>query len=151
MRTSIVPGISLLILSFCGPAASQDKGVGFGVILGEPTGISAKGWTSVQNAFDVGLAWSFRGEGSVHIHADYLWHFERVFQSSERFPLYVGIGGRLATRGETVFGVRVPLGIAWWPREAPIDVFLELVPIVDLAPETELSGNGGIGVRYFFP
>lgn len=132
-------------------ALSQDKGFGVGVILGEPTGLSAKAWVSEQNAVDFGLAYSFRSKGYFHIHADYLWHFPNVIESTERIPLYFGMGGRLAVgKGSGIFGVRIPFGIAFWLRSAPIEFFLEAAPIVDLAPATGASGNGGVGVRYYF-
>jgi hypothetical protein len=130
---------------------AQDRGIGAGVILGEPTGLSGKFWVSRQNAVDVGLAYSFRDKGYLHLHADYLFHFPNAIQSTERIPLYVGIGGRLAVgKGSGIFGVRIPLGISYWMRSAPIEFFLELAPILDLAPATELRANGGIGARFFF-
>ncbi len=42
-------------------AVAQDRDFGIGVIIGEPTGISAKLWTSPVNALDFGLGWSVRG------------------------------------------------------------------------------------------
>jgi hypothetical protein len=47
-------------------------------------------------------------------------------------------------------GVRFDVGLVWIPRNAPIDVFIELAPILDIIPETSFAMNGGIGVRYFF-
>lgn len=130
---------------------AQDKGFGAGVILGEPTGLSAKAWTSRLNAVDFGLAYSFRGKGYLHLHADYLWHFPDVIKSTERIPLYVGIGGRFGVgSGQGILGVRIPFGIAFWLRSAPVEFFMEIAPIVDLAPATELRGNAGIGARYYF-
>jgi hypothetical protein len=132
-------------------AWSQDRGFGVGLIVGEPTGLTGKAWVSQQNAIDMGLAYSFRSNGYFHVHADYLWHFPHVIQSEERFPLYVGIGGRLAAgQGSGIVGVRIPFGIAFWLRSAPIEFFIEAVPILDLAPATELSGNGGVGARFYF-
>jgi hypothetical protein len=29
-------------------------------------------------------------------------------------------------------------------------MFVEAVPIVDLAPDTKLAGNGAVGLRYYF-
>ncbi len=141
----------VVIVSSVTFALSQDKGFGVGVILGEPTGLSGKVWVSEQNAVDFGLAYSFRSKGYFHVHADYLWHFPDVIQSTERFPLYVGLGGRFAAgRGSGIFGVRIPLGIAFWLRSAPLEFFLEVAPIVDLAPATELTANGGLGARFYF-
>lgn len=138
----------LTLVSF---SVGQEKGFGLGVIIGEPTGISAKGWISSRNAIDAGLAYSFIQNGHFHLHADYLWHFPDVFRSVEQFTLHAGVGGRLAAgRGNGVFGARIVGGIAWLPRNAPIDIFLEVAPIFDLIPATEFRANAGIGVRYYF-
>jgi len=131
--------------------AAQDRGFGLGVILGEPTGVSAKGWISSRTAFDAGLAWSFRRSGYLHVHADYLWHFADVVSTNQQVLPYIGIGGRIGARDNSaIVGVRVPFGISWIPTNAPIDVFLEIAPIVDLTPETDINANGGIGVRFYF-
>ena len=144
--------LSLATLCLSSVAIAQNQGFGVGLILIEPTGISAKGWVSENNALDLGLAWSFRNEGSFHAHADYLWHFPEVISSTEQFTLYTGIGARILARRKdnALLGVRVVGGLAYWPRGVPLDIFVEVAPIVDLAPATELSANGGIGVRFFF-
>jgi hypothetical protein len=131
-------------------AFAQDKGFGAGVVFGEPTGLSAKYWLDSKRAIDGGLAWSFHKKGFLHVHADLLWHFPEVIRTSVRLPLYAGIGGRIRFDDPVHAGVRIPVGIAWWVDGAPIDVFLEIVPILDLTPATEFELNGGIGVRYFF-
>lgn len=130
---------------------SQDRGFGLGIIIGDPTGLSGKYWVSSTSAIDGGLAWSFRHSGYFHLHGDYLWHFLDAIKSQEKFLPYVGIGGRFgATKRDALLGIRVVGGITFIPRGAPIDIFLELAPILDLAPATELEMNGGIGIRYFF-
>ena len=133
-------------------ARAQDKGFGIGIIVGEPTGISGKYWLSEKNAVDGGLAWSFIKGGSLHLHADYLWHLFNKIQTSQRIPVYFGIGGRMKFRsGENAHvGVRIVGGVDWFLDDAPIDVFVELAPVMDLIPATELGLNGGIGVRFFF-
>ncbi|MBX2992297.1 MAG: hypothetical protein KF749_14190 [Bacteroidetes bacterium] len=139
------------IMFSVGDLSAQTRGFGLGVILGEPTGISAKGWVSDRNAIDAGLAWSFRQRGSFHLHVDYLWHFPEAIKSPERFTLYAGLGGRFsAGRRDGILGVRFAGGFAWWPRGIPLDVFVEIAPIFDIVPATEARANGGIGIRYFF-
>jgi len=141
----------LLCLLVSHQSDAQNKDFGVGIILGEPTGISAKYWVSTENAVDVGVAWAFTSKGFFHIHADYLWHFPDAIESTERFVLYAGVGGRLGFEDDkTRLGVRVPGGIAYWPKGAPIDVFLEVAPILELIPATKLTGNVGLGIRYFF-
>ncbi len=149
MKRSLLIALTLALLASAAPA--QDRGFGLGVILGEPTGLSGKYWTSSNNAIDGGLAWSFRHAGFFHIHADYLWHFPLRTETAERFTFYTGVGGRLGVDShEALFGVRVVGGFAFWPRGTPLDIFVEVAPVVDLAPATELSANGGIGIRFFF-
>jgi len=151
----------LMILSK--PIAAQDHGFGIGLILGEPTGVSAKLWTSKINAFDFGLGVGLGGDrfkykgsydnsGRVHFHMDYLWHSFNAINSTERFPLYYGIGGRFNTGGgyDGSLGVRGVFGIAWFPHSTPIDVFIELVPVLQITPSTGFGFDAGLGIRYFF-
>jgi len=145
----IIVFLSMLII----PASvrAQSKGWGLGVILGEPTGISFKTWLNKDRAIDAAAAWSFGGNDAFHLHADYLFHNRTLLNFDKNMiPLYYGIGGRLRFQDESKFGVRFPLGITFFIREAPIDIFLELVPILNLAPSTELDFNGAIGARYYF-
>ncbi len=145
------------------PVAAQDHGFGLGIVLGEPTGLSAKLWTSKINAFDFGLGVGLGGDrikyqgnydnsGRVHFHMDYLWHSFDAISSTERFPLYYGFGGRFNTGGgyDGSFGIRGVIGIAWLPRSTPIDVFVELVPVFQVTPLTGLGVDAGLGIRYYF-
>jgi len=136
---------------YSGPQLSRPTGLG--MIIGEPTGVSFKHWLSRKTAFDAGFAWSFAGRGEeLHIHADYLWHMP--LRSADpvvrRTNFYVGIGGRVRFENDSRVGARVPLGLVHFIKDTPLDVFIEVAPIMDLAPETDLSANGGIGLRYFF-
>ena len=154
MRSLLLSVLGLvLMLGIVTPLRAQERGFGVGVIVGEPTGISLKGWLNSINAIDAGLAWSFHRQTSFDLHADYLWHSFHVFQTRERIPLYYGIGARIKTArngADARFGARVVLGVAYLFRDAPVDLFLEVAPIVDIAPATELDGNAGFGVRFYF-
>ena len=130
---------------------AQNKQFGLGIILGEPTGLSAKLWTTSTNAFDFGAAWSFKGDGHLLLQADYVWHmFDLIRVSSGKLPFYVGIGGRVILRDDPDVGVRIPFGLDYIFADAPVDIFFELVPILDLAPETDFDLGGGIGARFWF-
>lgn len=133
-------------------AHAQGKGFGLGIILGEPTGLSGKSWLSSTTALDGGLAWSFAKGGSLHIHVDYLWHTFDALETEYSIPLYLGIGGRIKLNSGdgNHLGARFVGGFDFLLDSAPVDIFLELAPIMDLVPATQLSLNGGIGVRYFF-
>lgn len=141
----------VLIAMISVSATAQRHNFGLGVIAGEPTGLSAKGWISSRGAIDAGLAWSFRREGFIHAHMDYLWHFHDAIESEHQVIPYVGVGGRVGgTNGSAVAGIRVPVGLSWIPESAPIDVFLEVVPVIDLTPATEFTAQGGLGIRFYF-
>jgi hypothetical protein len=44
----------------------------------------------------------------------------------------------------------LPLGVTLRPRGTRFDLFLEMVPVMDLAPATELDLNAALGGRFYF-
>ena len=53
---------------------AEPKGLGIGVMVGEPTGVSVKKWLDATHAIDGGAAWSIAGDDALSLHADYLFH-----------------------------------------------------------------------------
>lgn len=157
MSTSIIVTIVLLI-SLCDAAPAQTRGFGTGMILGEPTGISFKNWLSYSKAIDFAVAWSFEGNNSLTLHADYLNHNFRLIKVDKgSLPFYYGIGARIKFgddnkpgNDETRFGARVPLGLTYLFENITLDLFVEIVPILDLVPETDFRLNAAVGIRFFF-
>ena len=130
---------------------AQNSGLGAGIIVGEPTGISLKYWTGESSAFDGAIAWSFGKKDAMHLHADMLLHNNELITVSQgSLSIYYGIGVRVRMEDESKLGVRIPVGIAYQFVEAPFDIFLEIVPLLDLVPATDFDLNGAIGVRYYF-
>lgn len=117
-----------------------------GLIVGEPTGLSAKFWTDGNTAFDLGLAWSFSGQGSMHIHSSYLVHNT---MDNPEIALYYGLGGRLLMQDDVKIGARIPLGLQYIIPESRLGLFFELAPLINLLPNTDFDINGGLGLRYF--
>jgi hypothetical protein len=140
----------LIITGICSSIFAQLNGLGLGVILGEPTGLSAKMWTSKTTAIDGAAAWSLAGDGYIHLHADVLVHSFAIKVDKGELPIYIGLGARILLADNPGVGVRVPLGIAYHFASAPFDAFLEIAPILDLLPATGYSTNGAIGLRYYF-
>lgn len=133
-------------------AQDHDRNTGIGFIIGEPTGLSLKSWTSSINAFDLGLAWSIGRYDAINIHGDYLWHRFGVFEDLDQgwLPVYYGIGGRIVlAENDAVLGARIPVGINYLFEETPIDLFFEIAPVVNLVPSTDFDVNGGVGVRVY--
>ncbi len=154
----------LLVLIFSLSVKAQNRKFGLGVIIGEPTGISAKLWTSNSNALAFGVGWSIEGYRfngfdhsyddvtRTHIHVDYLWHSFHAISPGGQFPLFYGIGGKINTGPSYngTFAVRGVIGIAWIPKETPLDIFIEVVPSLQLINSTGFGIDAGIGARYFF-
>ena len=143
--------LMFIVMFFPCAVLAQDQDFGLGIMLGEPTGISFKKWTGSKTAIDGAVAWSFSGEDSLHLHADYLVHsFNLIKVERGRLPLYFGLGARLKLGDPSIFGVRIPVGVSYIFEKASLDIFFELVPIFDLAPDTDFKIAGGIGIRYYF-
>lgn len=142
----ILMGILFTASTAC-HAQNQQSRVGIGVMIGEPTGITFKKWTSGTTAFDLGLAYD-----ALHVHADYLWHNSGTFAGVDEGSLmpHVGIGGRLLFLEEDArLGLRIPLGINYLFGEAPLELYLEVAPVVNLVPDTDFDMTGNIGVRVY--
>ena len=150
MKRIIVAGA--LSIFFIIHAGAQENGFGLGVIVGEPTGISLKGWMNNNTAIDAGVAWSFSHETTFHVHIDYLLHNFSLIEKEDRIPLYYGLGGRIKTggSGDDRVGIRGVIGVAYFFEDAPLDAFFEIVPVLDVSPTTDFQFNGGVGIRYYF-
>ena len=136
--------------------AQSTRGFGLGIIVGEPTGVSFKGWLDNKSAVDGAVAWSFVNKGSFHVHVDYLRHVHIESTPSGEFNFHYGIGGRLKTKNtddatsDSRFGARIPLGLDYNFSGEPIEIFLEVAPVLDFSPKTEASFNGALGIRFYF-
>ena len=125
--------------------------VGLGIILGEPTGISFKMWSSETVGFDAGAAWSFVDSSFFQIHGDMLFHNYNIFKvDTGKMSLFYGFGGRIKFADDTIVSLRVPVGISYEFEKTPIELFLEVAPMLNLTPATEVDIAGGIGFRYYF-
>ncbi len=143
--------LMFIVMFFPCTVLAQDQGFGLGFMLGEPTGISFKKWIGSKTAIDGAVAWSFSGQNSLHLHADYLVHrFDLIKVEKGRLPLYFGLGARLKLGNPTRFGVRIPVGVSYIFEDVSLDIFFELVPMFDLVPDTGFKIAGSIGIRYYF-
>jgi hypothetical protein len=143
--------VTLMSLLIVGNIQAQQKKFGLGIILGEPTGLIMKYWSTNTTAFDVAASWSFEGQNSFHLHADYLFHNFNLFKVEKgKLPVYYGIGARLSLQDKTRFGIRIPIGLSYMFDKAPFDIFMEVGPVMDVVPATELHVLGFVGFRYYF-
>ena len=156
MKCKIAIIVFLLAASSANARTQDDFGIG--VIIGEPTGLSLKYWLDEERAIDGAAAWSYSENDSFQLHGDYLIHNYEWLEARE-MPVYYGIGvrlkfkdsdGRGRNENDAILGIRVPLGITYLFDEAPLDMFFELVPVLDIAPDVDLDLNAALGLRYYF-
>jgi hypothetical protein len=158
MTRKLVFAVLTVLLTFASAAptaAQEEKRVGLGFIVGEPTGIDLKIFLNQTNALEFGLAWSLSDENDLHIQGDYLWHRWDVIDldNGDQLPLFFGVGGRLILREDPVddvVGVRFPVGLDYMFTDYPFDIFVEIVPILDVAPDTDFDLEGALGARFWF-
>jgi hypothetical protein len=147
--------LAAIALAVALPArAGDDKYVGLGFIVGEPTGLDLKFFMNNEHALEFGLAWSLSGENEMHIQGDYLWHRYDLIDmtNGDEMPFYFGIGGRmiLVEDHDDVVGIRFPIGLAYMFTNYPFDIFGAIVPILDLTPDTDFDLEGAVGARFWF-
>ncbi|MFP4115299.1 MAG: hypothetical protein ACOCYX_00740 [Spirochaetota bacterium] len=141
--------LSCAVLVLASAATAQTS---LGVILGEPTGLSAKQWLSSDASLDLAVAWSFVPENAFYVHVDYQQHFGDLGLNVDvgRLLFFAGIGPRIYMGEALVIGGRIPLGVVYEFADAPIEMFLELAPGLNVYPRTEFTPFGGLGIRYRF-
>ena len=154
-----------LLLASAQASAQEEKGLlGIGLIVGEPTGVSAKYYLSDDRAIDGAIGAGLIDTG-FHMHGDYLFH-PWILETQDSFvmPLYAGPGLRFLVadsgRGnDSVYhvGLRAAVGILFDFRNVPIDVFVEVAPVFEwkFSDNDDDAGfgvnvNAAAGVRYYF-
>ena len=154
--------IGLFFLIAAANASAQvnrEDEFGLGLILGEPTGVSLKYWFDEERAVDGALAWALSEDDSFQMHTDYLFHNYR-WSNSDEWPVYYGLGalllfkhdeGRHHDDNKTVFGFRFPIGMSYlFESNEPFELFFEIAPVLELAPDADLDLNAAIGLRFYF-
>ena len=142
-------------------SAGRDKGTfGLGLILGEPTGLSAKLYLKDDQAIQGAVGFAFVG-GGLHVHADYVWH-PYILQDRELFvlPVYIGPGVRVidyrdGRDGDSLaIGARVVGGILFDFKQIPLDAFVEVAGVLEYefadGEGLGLALNAGAGARFYF-
>jgi len=156
-----------------GHAYTGHKKFGLGLELGEPDGLNGKVFVNPTGAIDFGLGYIYDhyyyGDG-FHIYGDYLWH-PAVLASSPSLdlPFYVGVGlrlwdfhycvGNVCDYGGSAVGIRVPFGLSFDFKNAPLDIFVQLIPVLDFlggdyymrnGDRAHFGLDGSVGLRFWF-
>lgn len=151
-------GLLILLGSLAVTAQAVAQETQLGVIVGSLTGISMKQRLDDGHAVDGALAYTFDGESGISLHGDYLFDPARRFDLGDltAINMYYGLGVRVSDiddgddEGKVRAGIRAPLGVNYLIYNPNLEFFGEIVPVLDLAPSTDVYLNVGLGVRYRF-
>lgn len=145
----VIAGISINATVACAAGGDFD----LGIIIGDPTGVSAKKWLDATHAIDVAVGWKTGSVDETTAQADYLIHDLTIFGNS-KWPsvLYYGIGIRVNDRSNRRQrdGLRLPVGVELQPTVPSLLLFAEIAPRLDVTPKTDLQLDAAIGFRYRF-
>ncbi len=142
------------------PVILSAQNLGLGIILGSPTGLSLKYLLTKTSAFSAHAGWSFHEDPGVHLTGDYQHLFPMVIETAEGasisdFTPYIAVGGRFrfkkdeeADDNEFHLGIRIGGGVEY--NISRFGIFVELLPVVDLVPETSFDLEGGLGCLFYF-
>ena len=145
--------ILLIVFLAANVYAMERNKFGIGVIIGEPTGITGKIMLDNNSAIDAGVGWETSGDNELHIYGDYLFHMYDVIKVPKgKLPIYFGGGARWVSREkkDNKLGLRIPIGVEYLFEGVSLGAFVELVPVLNLTPDTDFDLEAGTGIRYFF-
>jgi hypothetical protein len=177
-RTLLTTFAAALLLAIVGHSAQAtevgySRKFGLGVVIGDPTGLSAKLWVAPTNAIDFGLGfWSgVNGDcfvdnagntictnAGVHngsFNADYLWQ-SNIIRGSAQLDWHIGGGGRMifwsgCQSNCVAIAARAPIGLdLMFQNPGFLEVFFELAPSFWIVPDVGFGIEGGLGVRFYF-
>lgn len=132
------------------PAAAEGEKLGAGVVLGVPFGVTAKYWLDPVYAVQSHLGVS---DGDFTMNADFLKNFDKILPRKApgyRMPVYAGLGLKIKSERETFAGIRFVGGVSMFHSKKPIEFFMEVAPVLRLAPSEGGTFDGAVGVRRYF-
>jgi hypothetical protein len=151
LRIIVLSLVGVAALSCAVQAQTADHNFGLGFVVGDVTGVNGKLWLTESTAVDGSVAWQSGFNDDFLLYADYLFHDKDLIKVDKGIlALYFGFGGRLLAENDARLGMRFPVGLTYMIQGTPLDVFVEVAPIMDIIPETKATADFGLGLRFFF-
>lgn len=125
---------------------------GAGIYIGSPTGIKVKMNLNKTNALSSVVAWDIN-QSQMYVSVDYSYNFIYTIKNENTtLPifLYTGPGIRVMASNNAKVGIKFTGGAGFKFSDIPLEFFLEVSPILDVFPATELGLNAGIGFILYF-
>ncbi len=155
-------GILLGLVLGAEPASAQGR-FGAGFVFGAPTGFAWKYRINQSNAIDGGLGFSPYDQWRLHV--DYLWNSYPFREQG--LSVFYGIGaavgfGRtgyfyVARNGAYFYdnrdvgaAARIPVGLGYLIPRSPLEIYMEVAPLLVFAPVGGVDVDAGLGARFYF-
>jgi hypothetical protein len=143
-----------------GAAHARAPGLGLGLTLGEPVGVTASYRLDDRVAVQGQLGWSF-GQRQAHMSIDGIFDVLEIPSDDAMgftYPIYMGAGLRLRAghpkgapgRPGATLGLRLPVGVGVIPDDSPVEVFFELAPVLVFVPYAAGGVDAALGGRVVF-
>jgi hypothetical protein len=145
----LVLTVLVLTAGFAFPGALEKRNeIGLGIILGEPSGLNGQFFWNEHSSVGVTVAWSLRDW--FFASGDYQME-NRLGDSPPEWRWFWGLGGYIGAPADEGgrLGARIPLGIKYKIPKSVVDVWGEVVPALQIIPDTKAQIQGGIGLTFW--
>jgi len=159
MRASTYIAAALATATVIAAPAAAHAGIGVGLFVGEPLGLTIKADLKRRTAIEVLLGVddydNDRGRDG-YAHLTFLASPFVAKGESVLIPFRLGIGAAVYDDGgddDVEVGVRAPFQLAFQFRSTPIELYLEISLLLELIDEDDnddLHFGGGLGFRMYF-
>jgi hypothetical protein len=156
MRCLAVVAIACSALTLAPRTARAEGGpFGLGIIVGQPTGVTAAYRLGDRTAIDGALGVDLFEGRRFYLHGTFLFVLPDLLGGgSVGLSPYLGPGVFVNDRGgnndRLGIGVRAPFGLSLDFRRAPLQIFGEFAVLLPLIPDPDLGIGGAVGFRYYF-
>jgi len=151
----------LALVFLLAPVAAGGRGpeglsIGIGVCVPEPSAFTLEVYVTHNTALDFAFGWDTFSDRDAYGHFNYLvMPVDLSRGGSVSVPLYLGLGAfLLEAQSDLYFGARIPLGLAFNFRSAPLQLYGEIALRILIAsphePTDRLDLDGDVGFRLFF-
>lgn len=142
-------GVALLLGAAPDTAQAQrtSGAAGIGGQIGSPSGVTVKLYNAGGPSYDFLAAWDLNEFFFLNAHAQ----FSQPIRANNISGLewYAGPGAFIGVDdNDAALGLSGRIGVSWMANEY-IEVFGQLTPRLNLAPDTDGHFGGGIGLRYY--
>ncbi|MGE0079026.1 MAG: hypothetical protein AB7S48_14295 [Bacteroidales bacterium] len=153
---TLLIGLSLIILFHTSMA--QDHNTALGLRVGYPSGITAKHFFGKKSALEGIVSFGWGGVGLTG-----LYELHNEVSGTDGLNWYYGLGAHIATAkadkhnpwenksGDEFFlGADGIIGLEYTFKNAPINLSVDIMPIINVVESPGIWFNAGLSVRYAF-